>query len=195
MTTTKYDITNNALSALGIDPIQTFDDESVAAQIASQQYDQTRLSLLSTYYWNFTFKSLELSRDNSTPSDPFWEYSYAIPADMIKLITCTDTYGSHVGYQQYGNKKILSNSSTLILTYSADVNETDMPYYFRDALVAELATRFAEPLTGEENLYARLKQDAAIKLQKARVADAQVNPPANNLFFNSSVLNGRRRNL
>ena len=76
-------------------------------------------------------------------------------------------------------QKIFSNNKNAFLEYVSNIDETNMPSFFVEALVSKLATEINEAITGSGTLTVRLAQDFQQKLRAARVADGQENPPAN----------------
>lgn len=179
MATTKFDICSQALTKCGADTISSFADGTHESNVCSVMYDTIKKSLLYYTFWNFAVTKVQLNRLSETPSDKKFLYVFSLPADIIRIRSTFDQNGqADYRYKKEG-QKIFSNNKTLFLEYVQNMEETNMPSFFVEALVAKVATEINEAITASGSLQQRLNNDFTEKLRAARIADGQENPPQN----------------
>ncbi|MBL0690548.1 MAG: hypothetical protein JJV93_02730 [Alphaproteobacteria bacterium] len=166
------DICSQALIRLGSQPIQSFDDSTVASQIASNLYNNTRDFVFSIYPWRFTKRSLQLVKmldktDNSN-------YYFELPKDCIRLIQVSSVESSPllIDYKING-RKIFTTSNTVYIMYITAVDEIDFPIYFTQVLIDRLAMTFAIPLTQDSSLHYLHSKAFDISFAHGRQIDSQ----------------------
>ncbi len=179
MALTKFDICSQALIKCGAETITSFTDGTHESNVCSVMYDTTKKSLLYYTFWNFAIKKVQLNKLNETPTDAKFLYAHSLVGNVIRIRSVFNEFGqADYGYKKEG-LKIFSNNNNVFLEYVDNVDETNMPSFFVEALVAKLATEINEAITGSGTLTTRLAQDFQQKLRAARIADGQENPPAN----------------
>src|SRR5690554_1418146 len=89
----KEELCSRALKKLDANVIQSFNEATFEAEVASTLYEGIKQSELSNYQWNFNIHFFKLSREVATPTDPNWKYQYLPPPNMLALITVTDKRG------------------------------------------------------------------------------------------------------
>ncbi|MBD1210594.1 MAG: hypothetical protein H9535_19355 [Ignavibacteria bacterium] len=176
MALTKFDIITRATTKLGAEKVNSFDDETVEAQVAQQLYEPTVQAEMSSGYWNCCRKTFELSRDVTAPTDANWQYQFQLPADYLQVEKAISETGQAVTYQIEG-RKVLSNSQRLFLQYLVRIDENDWPIYLQDVIVSRLTWQFSEPLNGEGSTIARALAEYERSRRDARRIDSQQTPP------------------
>jgi len=179
MALTKIDICSQALIKCGADTINSFTDGTHESNVCSVMYDTIKKALLYYTFWNFGIKKVQLNRLSETPTDKKYLYAYSLPGDIIRIRSVFDEFGStDFGYKKEG-QKVFSNNPTAFVEYVQNMEETNMPSFFVEALVAKVATEINEAVTGSGALTSRLATDFQQKLRASRIADGQENPPQN----------------
>lgn len=170
---TPLELCSLALTAVGADPITSFDAGTVEAEVASLWYPMTAEALLSSHYWSFALRRVELARLLGQDSLAGWSYAYALPADFLRLQAVgTDAAEQGVPFEVRG-AQLLTNAANVEITYVRRASEDDWPGYFQDALVAQLGANFAIPLTENTSRADTLGRLAEVKFVRAKQADDQ----------------------
>jgi hypothetical protein len=169
----------------------TSDSEALAAR----WYDETRRSVLGAYPWNFAKKRGVISRDSVTPAFGYSD-AYNLPVDFLAIVFLGDNYTDNyeTEYSVEGQQILLDNSGALSLElcYIWDiVSVARFDPLFVDFLVAELALRFGNSITGLnkglKDLYAWRKELDA----KARTKNGRDNPVK--VRYNSRIVAKRHQ--
>ena len=179
MALTKFDICSQALTKVGADTITSFSDGTQESNVCSVMYDTIKKSLLYYTFWNFAIDKQQLNKLSETPTDKKFTSAHSLPGDVIRIKAVIDQNGlPNYTYRKEG-QKIFSSLDTVILEYVQNMDETNMPSFFVEALVAKIATEINEAITGNGALTNRLANDFQQKLRASRIADGQENPPQN----------------
>jgi|TARA_B100001939_G_scaffold3114_1_gene2979 hypothetical protein len=179
MALTKFDICSQALTKVGADTITSFSDGTHESNVCSVMYDTIKKSLLYYTFWNFAIDKQQLNKLSETPTDKKFTSAHSLPGDVIRIKAVIDQNGlPNYTYRKEG-QKIFSSLDTVILEYVQNMDETNMPSFFVEALVAKIATEINEAITGNGALTNRLANDFQQKLRASRIADGQENPPQN----------------
>lgn len=126
--------------------------ESDTESLAARWYDVTRRSVLRAFPWNFARKRGVLSRNATDPSFGYAD-AYNLPNDYLELIFIGENYDEdyETQYSVEGDQILLNNDggASLNVCYIWDITTVaKFDAIFVDLLVAELAIRFANSLTG-----------------------------------------------
>ena len=152
------DICNLALSLLGdranvssIDP----PEGSAQAEHCARFYPLARDTILSMHAWSFATKRAILSSITTAyPPPQTWEYTYAVPSDMLKVLgvyRADSTYDEdkvQIEYEVSGqnNTRVLyANIDDPVIRYVANVTD---PTVFSSLLVNAIAYTLASHLAG-----------------------------------------------
>lgn len=176
MSTNAISLCSHALLKIGANSITSFKDGTVESEIAAALYPHIRDSLLSSYPWSFATAHTRLPRLDETPIADF-NYAYLLPADFLRVVSIGQGgrgYGSD--YRIFGNK-LLSNASSITLTYIFRTDEADMPAFFTSLLTTCLAKEFCLPITESTTRADFLSKEAETMLKQAKLTDSQQNPP------------------
>lgn len=156
--TSKTSIINVGLRKIGVSAITSPTDGSVAANVASPQYDELLSMMLRSHQWNWAIKRLELARSAQTPNSEF-DYQYPIPSDFIRTVVVsssdlgTTDIEYKMAYDDTDGRVFLTDSTDLYLTYVAEITDpAKMPADFRYALSMAIARDVSIPLTNSRAL-------------------------------------------
>jgi hypothetical protein len=169
---TKLNTISNALLLIGDQTINSLDEGSFRATVATNLYDNIYEAELASHTWGFARKLGNLSQTTSAPIVDKWKYIYQLPTDLISILT----FYSRGDYEVYGDK-IYSNQKTLTIDYYAKVSETLWPGYFAKLMEYALAKEFAIPIR-ENTSTADLMYKMYLGMgQKARALDSKQRIP------------------
>lgn len=152
-----------------------------AEALAARWYDVTRRACLGAYPWNFARKRAVLSL-NSTAPEFGYANAYDLPSNYVGLVFVGDNYEEdyETEYAIEGNQLLIDNddATSLNICYIQDiVNVVRFDPLFVEYLVAELAIRFGNSITGLnkglKDIYAWKKDLEA----RARTKNGKDNPP------------------
>ncbi len=161
-------VANNALMLLGNNLITSMSDNSKAAKLCSQFYQQTIDAVLRAYTWNAaTTRSAQLAASSSTPSFGF-AYAYPLPADCLRVLSMQDeTYKFRVE-----NGYLLTDESEAYVQYIKRIAAGSMDSLLVDAVSARLAATIAFPLTNSSGAAESMWKLYQVKLDEAQTVDA-----------------------
>lgn len=182
MSVSKVQICNLALSAIGSKAqIQSIDELSTEAKVCKLHYNQALATALVDADWSFattTAGSAVLTDD--PPGD--WTYMHAEPANCLRIIEIVKTLGRTtppLPFKRHvhdGQRVVLSDTETPIWRYVYD--NTDPALYspqFSAALVLQLATRLAMPITRKKDIRDDMSQQYRLAKMTASITDAKEN--------------------
>lgn len=169
---TKIDLCSMALLKLGEKPIQSWREDSAAAQLARTLFEPTVDTLLSLFPWRFATKTLVL---NKTQDNDF-----LIPADVLRILKCNG--------QIVGNRiKAADNTITILAVVKT---EPEMfPGYFATLVATKLAMEFCIPLIGDSNVFKMMTALYESEYQSAKFIDSSASKQSN--IGNFSLIDSR----
>jgi hypothetical protein len=165
---TKLDTISNALLRIGDKTINSLDEGSFRATVASSLYDNIYESELSSHTWGFARSLSTLARTTTAPIIDKWNYIYQLPSDLITILT----FYPRSDYEIYGDK-IYSNQQSLQLDYYAKVSETLWPGYFAKLMEYALAKEFAIPIRENTSTSELMYKMYLGQGQRARALDSK----------------------
>ena len=169
----KIDICNQGLVLIGANTIASFTDNTVESKVANQLYETTLRSLLTKARWRFATKQAQLTKLATDPLDK-WDSAYQIPNDAILIHTLTVS-DNVIVFDRY-NEELFTNTSTndiVVCHYTYQPHEAELPDYFVQALVFELASLFAGAIARNDNLSTLYQRRAQQQLLLARSTESQ----------------------
>lgn len=178
-----------ALIKIGANGIADFEDGTAEAHVAAALYDTTRDALLSAHPWNFATAQTVLARLDDEPTADF-SAAFQLPADFLRAISAgVSGRGRGVDYRIAG-RRLHADAESVTLTYVSRPDEMDFPAFFDQALIARLSAEFCVPLTESTSRSEVLFKLAEGEFRRARLIDAQQDPPAG--FEDFSLIGARR---
>lgn len=166
---TAVSICSNALILLGDTPINSFDDDSERARVASNLWPDLRDFVLRSHPWNCATKRVILSPEATAPAFDF-TYSFLLPGDWLRTLQVGQR-GERPEYQIEG-RKLLMNEGVCRLRY---IWRNDNPATW-DAMLIEAMTQvmkaaFAYPITQAGSIEQLAQQVLQPMLKAARAVD------------------------
>ena len=175
MAITKTFIANMALSHIGKDGIEDFNEKSAAARAIRDFYDHARRQALEAFNWNFARKRAALALSSDAPPDGVWAFRYQYPVDCVVIRylqnpgstlfvprdwgypgTETDAIAFQIEVGSTGGERtILTNLENAVAIYTFDQQICGVySQFFIDMLSHLLASQIAIRLTGKRSLKA-----------------------------------------
>lgn len=181
--TTKLGIMNDALLALGQEPLATVSDAVSARYALDAQYDKAIAYCLEKGYWNFAMRSVELTTSPSiTPS---FGYTYAVtrPDDWVKThaISGSETFDPPLLQYKDENNLWYVNVDPLYVRYvsndaSFGLDLSLWPETFANYVALRIAVKTCKRITGSDPSDG-LKKDEKRALAEAASKDAMDEAP------------------
>jgi hypothetical protein len=169
---TKIDLCSMALLKLGEKPIQSWREDSAAAQLARTLFDPIVETLLAMFPWRFATQSLVLQKNS--------DGDFIIPSDVLRILKCEG---------QINGNKIITNNDTLEISAIVKTSPEDFPGYFATLVAAKLAVEFCIPLIGDANVFRMMTSLYESEYQSAKFVDSTLNRQSNIDEF--SLINSR----
>lgn len=190
-------IKQNALILLGVQPIKSLADETDQNTILQARYPVLYKSFMSETLWNFTIKTVQLTRDVSSPVGRF-KYQFCLPSDCVSDGVIAAYPSGSQGTQhtldfvvQEGYVK--SDKDDIWIDYQAEVDEGDLPDYVVDVLCHMLAADIAQVMSDNETLTRILLVKSEEMLKRAIRRNAKQAPP-NNLITSFPLVDAHHGN-
>lgn len=173
-------VMNAALAELGVNPISTFLDNSIAARTGNAMYADVLESALSAYPWRFARDRREMQRLVDAAPPP-WESVWQLPAAVLNVVAVYEE-DQKVLFDRFGTKIVTMTSEayggTLWVEGTVSVDPSLWAGYFRRAFIVALAAAVAMPITQDEGLAAYKSQEARALMEFAKTRDAQGRTPS-----------------
>jgi hypothetical protein len=170
---TDLDICSRALIQLGEEPITSFSQENAASRVAALMYESTVEDMFGIHRWHFATRTEQMSRLAAEPEID-WDAEYVLPTDclVVKRVRVMD---DPIDFELHENtiRCNASEADEVYCTYTARINETYWPPYFRALVEKELMARFAFPITADAPLATEARRGANAQLRSAKLLDGQ----------------------
>ena len=111
---TEIDICNGALTKIGAEPINGFDDPKKTARKCKLRYDICRKATLRSHYWKCTKGRAQINAETQKPAFE-WDNQFALPSDLIRLWLVTTQDGTPIRNYELEGGKLLTNQSTIYI--------------------------------------------------------------------------------
>lgn len=171
------EIVNRALGRLGKGRLDSLTSGDELSQYANTFLGESVESVLSERNWSIS-KRVQLARSVTAPEYGF-DYAYALPADMVNLVSVDDETGAPLGEAFMPSTGFLHTSAIAVyIRYIPRPIEAGvLPGYLKKAIATNLAFVMSTPLTSSEQMAQRLAQEMQAALAEAINADARRFPP------------------
>jgi hypothetical protein len=173
------DYVNRALSLLGAETITALDyADSPNAATAKDLYDPTVDELLMEWPWRFAVGRESLSKLTTTPLNTDFEYEYALPADLLRIVTTDVEDGQWMLYRdpESGYRRLYANQDGVKADMVRRPDDSLFPPHFQRALVHRLAMVLAMPVTRKPEFFSLYAGMAASAIQQAKAQDWNEQP-------------------
>ena len=164
----KIDIISNAFLLIGDQTINSLDEGSFRATVASNLYDAIYENELSSHTWHFCRKLQLLALTTETSPIDHWRYIFQMPTDLLTLIK----FDPQIDYALYGDK-VYANCNKLTIDYYAKVQEEKLPGYFVKLMEYALAKEFAIAIRENTETASLMNQQYIGQGQKARALESK----------------------
>jgi hypothetical protein len=182
--TVSLKICNDALTYAKQDAqISSIDEESVESTRCLRIYENTRKSILQDFNWGFNVRTEKLTVISSEGLSDGYQYSYALPSNLLTIIKIGDVNDRFMTYQE-GNKlniwekslsadgksvEIHSNVELAQAKVAIDVDTVALydplfEEYFAYSMAMKLATMYRI----DAKLYAQVQSEYAYAMSRAK---------------------------
>lgn len=177
--TGETDIANTALARLGVEGVESIDDDVPSAVLVKSLFDMQRDYLLSIHPWNFATIHTTLNTPVASAT-PAWGFSNAhlLPPDfrrMQKVYSRLDDWKlATIKVDDVDKRCLMSNSASISIAYITKIKNLGlMTEEFKTALSMRIAYLAAMPLRGDRLLARDVMQESMDALAEARFQDSQ----------------------
>lgn len=170
MAATSVNIVNLALHTLGIARITSLSDNVEQARVMNDIYEHIRDEMMEIHPWNFSIVySSTLSENDDAPNFDY-DYSYALPADCLKVIELEDAEDEFkiVGGNLYTDTEDPKIKYISLVTTTGSFSKS-----FVTAFAARLAAETCYALTQSRTLTEDKWKEYKEKLSQAKSSDGQ----------------------
>ena len=169
---TKIDLCSMALLKLGEKPIQSWGEDTAAANLAQTLFYPTVDTLLSMFPWRFATQNIVLIRNSDD--------EFVIPSNVLRVLKWS---GKIIG------NKIETNADTLEITAIVKTEPETFPGYFATLVAAKMAMEFCIPLVGDANVFKTMTALYESEYQSAKFIDSTTSKSSN--IDNFTLINSR----
>lgn len=171
MATSRTDIANRALNAIGADAIGSINDSTTTAKLCNRLFTPLTYSLLRRHPWNFALKRASLPASATAPA---WGYAFAypVPADYLKIYEVKSANPT-TRYVVESGEILTDIGAPLNIRYVRKVDDPgEFDPLFTELMVLAIAHDLAMPVANNLALRQSLKKDLEDAIPTARSADA-----------------------
>lgn len=180
---TDLEAANKALVLLGVAPVGSLSDDTVAARTMNRMIEPAKLAVLSEFAWSFALRLAALAATAGTPP-PGWSHTFGIPGDVENIL---QVYRGRVTYEDGRHVRthlvklnfivaggvICTNEADCSLEYTyKNINISSWSDAAVEALVTRLASDCAAALTGGQQNGMALLQKYQYLVANARARSA-----------------------
>ncbi len=165
-------ICNSALIRLGAARITQLTDASKNAQVCNAQYELSRDEVLNEYEWRDAKKRATLAADSTAP-DFGWDYRYALPNGLIRLLS-VQVGGLDIDHVVEGGYILCDEGDGIDIAYLKQIvnpAEFHNPILVK-AIVLRLAADICYGITQSKTLGEQVLVEYADVLKEAKSKDA-----------------------
>lgn len=170
----KLEVISNALSLLGGRPINSLQDQNQLTSAAEQAYNFLLPYILSTGFWRFATRQVQVSQLNITPPTDIWNYVYQLPNDYLKMVR---QIPHNYAYEIFTDNQMYSNvQGPLYIEYIFQPLAGQIPYYFNAYLIYRIAEYLSLSSANNVQFTTKLSADMGVAMGVALAADCQNRP-------------------
>lgn len=154
MTISKVDVASQALARLGEPAISSFEEDTQTAEKVNQLYEQTVLSALSLYDWDFATVRASLVEDGAATPVNQWTRAFLLPTlrtervgEPLAVYNSADLNAPQFFGYELQERWLLTDATTIVVKYIQRAAEQYWPGYFQAFVVEALAAVLALPIT------------------------------------------------
>ncbi|MBX3498749.1 MAG: hypothetical protein KF889_04840 [Alphaproteobacteria bacterium] len=163
---TLIDIVTEISVRLGLEPVQSLEEETIEAQAFAVEVPLVLDRCLARTAWPFNTKTLELSRLVGTPTNPLYQYQFAIPSDLVRFDQIVDTAGRLILGESWTREGdvILAKRDRLLLRYGRRISNAEFAlapvpfqHYFATSLAYAVAPKLSAATTDVQRAYGEIQ--------------------------------------
>ena len=177
MPLTRVQIISQALTIMGLKPIQNLLNQSDIVTAADQAFDMLLPNIISKHFWRFATTIAQLNRLVAVPIGGYWKFAYQLPADYLKFV---HLWPHNYDFDMYQNHQMYSNFddsfTPLFLEYTFLPVVVNLPDYFTQYFILELATYLSLSNAQYLQYFQILEPKRQTELAQALAADCQNRP-------------------
>lgn len=140
-------------------------------------YDTVKQTVLSEIDWNCAVAFRQLSKTANTPQDPNFRYEFLLPSDMLtarELLGLNN--GDRITDYEILDDNLYANRDEIVLRYTRDIDESQMPPWFQMYLAASVALELGTIYLQDGNDINLVMNQYMRHKQQAYDLDAEENP-------------------
>jgi len=174
-------VVNQALLAVGADPITTFGDETTESKVAAVRYAPIKRAFLRSYPWNCATRRVALTEYPTPPISGF-DKQFNLPPNSVRILQVwagdmqPEAYRNGERAYSIEGSKLLINETAVSVVYVEDIPEAEFDSHVEEALVAKLAFEFSYTFVASNTTQQQFSVISEAKLQEARTTDSLENP-------------------
>ncbi|MDR0484456.1 MAG: hypothetical protein LBH40_04200 [Alphaproteobacteria bacterium] len=184
-------VCNRALSFLKLNHINSLEETTAEAIQCKFLYDMVKAEVLSSNIWKVCLKTIVLSNfyNKDSLKKNSYQYEFALPSDCLRILNVDN----NSDYLRQGNT-LYANSSSVQLTYLANIDVENLPLNLVYLIVLKLALELSFNFSVENTLQKELRELYEIELRKNSNLDAKEGSEVfdNQSLFSSSWLDSRK---
>lgn len=171
----RFEICNMALGFLAVDAIDSFDDETVQADLCRRFYDTAYRLTLERHPWNFAERSSEPLSPRTEETINEFDFAYALPEDYVafRKMLREDGYQSTCPFRIRG-RVFHTDEANPIVVYTFKVTEQFTTAGFDLAVAHKLAHLIGGPLTEDSALVNAQNKAWMDQCKEARFDDSRM---------------------
>lgn len=176
---TDVGIWNDALSLMGLMPVNDLNGTSDSSRQLADQWTRVPASILEEADWNSAITRVALGRLDATPAHGY-AYFYQLPNDVARICYLNDTGLEDEPFERWRDEqgKIATDAEAVYLWYVAKETLTNPGRWqqcLADYVSAEMAVRCAPRLAPK--LLGGIMEERDRRMRRAKAIDAKNNPP------------------
>lgn len=189
-------VLNAALAELGVSPVGSLSENSLAARTGNAIFADILEGALTGYPWRFARDKLPLTALAETAPPP-WAAVYAFPAAALAVHSVSEGDQTTV-FDVFGRKIVTMSAAgggaTVWAEVTVHIDPDQWSPHFRRAFILDLAAALAMPITQDERMAQIKRAEARDAFAYAKSRDAQGRSPSRidtKLFIRARRSGGR----
>lgn len=187
MAASEVSICSNALLTLGAQPINSLDEDSDRARLASNLFEPVRDYVLRRHPWNCAVKRVALAPLADAPAFD-WNYQYNLPSDFMRALSVGER-GAEAEFKIESGKLLCNENPALLRYIWRNTAPATWDHMLIWAMTQAMRAVFAYPTTASTSLEQQVEVVLRDVLKQARAVDGQDETPET--FGDSPLLQAR----
>lgn len=163
---TPITVCNQALLALGAQPIVSFEDNTTEAKLCKAHYGDARDAVLEAHNWTFATRWLELAPLDVTPPGEF-DHAFPLDPNVLRVLFVGSDYNRPARWRREGMNIMTDDASGKAQVLWRETDLSRCSSLFAQALASRLAAEMAIALTNSRTI-----METHFQVYQAKVAEA-----------------------